>query len=677
MLKQSVYNLAGFIELRQINLDLWASQPIVDVFYSNPELAVISTPGLHTFFSRIKTNKNWVENILLTDNGEISYDLSNKFKGLQASNSDAMLKQLLNDPDLTCFAFDLPISSVSRQTLIFIKRPFVKNGRPVPGKYLAVSINPEKLQSILFKDAKVGENGFVALLVKSNQQIWTPSLVGDEIEVQNFIEASRNWQKWSDIPASYQSIDLEAHPFSGYPLAVVAVASKNEIRKPVYFLILTSISAGAVVLLIGIGVTFVLSKRTAQPLVDLAENVKQIEMDNLEQFKSNPVQSFYTEVKILNQAFTSMIEKLIFSRKELQEKNAALMALGKSLRVERNRLYTTLSCIGDGVITTDKEAAVTFMNPVAERILGCGMEAVINKPLDEAFTIINEHTRIKIENPVAEVIKSGKVVGLANHTVLINKKGKEIPINDSGAPIQDDEGNLYGVVLVFRDVTKQRNEERELRESRERLSVSLQEKEVLLREIHHRVKNNMQVISSLLSLQTNQLQDDALRDILRDVTHRVRSMALVHEKLYQSTDLAHIEFADYARSLLNYIRHAHETTETSLELELDLEPVALPVNTAVPCGLILNELFSNALKHAFAGRDNGRVTVSLRSEAQGRVRLGVGDNGIGLPDSLDWRQSPTLGLHIVQMLAEQLNADVQVVSAGGTEFMITFERSRT
>ena len=218
---------------------------------------------------------------------------------------------------------------------------------------------------------------------------------------------------------------------------------------------------------------------------------------------------------------------------------------------------------------------------------------------------------------------------------------------------------------------------RALRASEERLRSSLAEKEVLLKEIHHRVKNNMQVISSLLDLQADEVEEAAMRDIFKDVVYRVRSMAMVHEKLYQSTDLARVEFADYAQSLLGYLWRAQAAAASGVRLSLDLKPVFLPVNAAVPCGLILNELFSNALKHAFNGRNRGKVTVSLDGDRQGRVRLCVGDNGIGLPPELDWKNARSLGLRLVHMLAGQLQAAVQVANDKGTEFRITFEAPKS
>ena len=193
---------------------------------------------------------------------------------------------------------------------------------------------------------------------------------------------------------------------------------------------------------------------------------------------------------------------------------------------------------------------------------------------------------------------------------------------------------------------------------------------MLLKEVHHRVKNNLQVISSLVGLQADGSKDETVREVLRDVTYRVRSMALVHEKLYQSADLAHIDFAEYSRGLLGYLWRAHGPAAASIRLTLDLEPVTLPVDTAVPCGLILNELAGNALKHAFRGRHEGEVTVSLITEVDGRICLSVGDNGVGLPAGFDWREARSLGLHLVQMLSGQLGASVEASDGEGTRFEI-------
>ena len=212
----------------------------------------------------------------------------------------------------------------------------------------------------------------------------------------------------------------------------------------------------------------------------------------------------------------------------------------------------------------------------------------------------------------------------------------------------------------------------ELAKQVEERTRELREKEVLLKEVHHRVKNNLQVISSLVGLQADGSEDETVREVLRDVIYRVRSMALVHEKLYQSADLARIDFAEYARSLLSYLWRAHGAAAAAVRLTLDLAPVSLTVDTAIPCGLILNELAGNALKHAFRGRSDGEVTVSLQETADGRICLRVRDNGVGLPAGFDWRQARSLGLRLVQMLAGQLDGAVDVRGEEGTVFEIVF-----
>ena len=213
----------------------------------------------------------------------------------------------------------------------------------------------------------------------------------------------------------------------------------------------------------------------------------------------------------------------------------------------------------------------------------------------------------------------------------------------------------------------------ELKQAEERLQAALHEKEVMLKEIHHRVKNNLQVISSLVDLQADAIDNPALSGLFQDVRDRVRSMALVHETLYRSDNLAHVEFAEYATSLLDNLWRSHGSSANRIRLKLDLQAVSLTVGKAVPCGLILNELAVNALKHAFTDRDEGEVTVMLHTKPGGHVSLCVCDNGIGLPTGLDWRQSRSLGLRLVQMLTGQLNGTMEVKSNGGTEFRITFE----
>jgi two-component sensor histidine kinase len=201
------------------------------------------------------------------------------------------------------------------------------------------------------------------------------------------------------------------------------------------------------------------------------------------------------------------------------------------------------------------------------------------------------------------------------------------------------------------------------------LLASLRERDVLLQELHHRVKNNLQVISSLINMQVRALETGASRDALVECEARVHAIALIHEKLYESRDYARVPFAEYARDLAADIFHAASPANVSLELAV--EDVAVAVGSAIPCGLILNELITNALKHAFPDGRAGTVRVEMSPVNGTGLRLAVEDDGRGLPAGFDVGTSSSLGLHLVRMLAGQLDASLEVEATRGTCFRVT------
>ncbi|MBN2206529.1 MAG: PAS domain S-box protein, partial [Candidatus Aminicenantes bacterium] len=212
--------------------------------------------------------------------------------------------------------------------------------------------------------------------------------------------------------------------------------------------------------------------------------------------------------------------------------------------------------------------------------------------------------------------------------------------------------------------------------SEEALKSSLREKEVLLREIHHRVKNNLQVVSSLLSLQSRHLKEGEAMSFLKESQRRIRSMALVHEKLYQSKDLARIDMAGYIESLVQHLFQASRVAPSQVRFRSGIRDVALDINTAMPCGLLISELVSNALKHAFPGDRAGTIAVELRPEGEGTYVLIVRDDGAGFPEGLDYRRTDSLGMQLVLLLVEQLDGTIELAErtrAGGTEFRVRFQ----
>jgi PAS domain S-box-containing protein len=209
------------------------------------------------------------------------------------------------------------------------------------------------------------------------------------------------------------------------------------------------------------------------------------------------------------------------------------------------------------------------------------------------------------------------------------------------------------------------------KQAEEQLMASLKDKEILLREIHHRVKNNLQVICSLLSLQSHNIKGKKNIEMFRASQDRVKSMSLIHEKLYQSQDLARINSREYIQALVNGLYRSYCASPGLLDLKLDVEDISLSVDNAIPCGLILNELVSNSLKHAFPDGRKGRIRVILRSLNQNDIELVVSDNGVGLPENLDIQKTKSLGLHLVTILAEdQLHGEIKLNRNRGTEFRI-------
>ncbi|MDZ8188070.1 MAG: PAS domain S-box protein [Nostoc sp. ChiSLP02] len=221
----------------------------------------------------------------------------------------------------------------------------------------------------------------------------------------------------------------------------------------------------------------------------------------------------------------------------------------------------------------------------------------------------------------------------------------------------------------------------ELQQAEEHITASLQEKEVLLKEIHHRVKNNLGIVSSLLQMQIRRTQNPQAKLVLQDSHNRITSIALVHEKLYLSEDLANINLALYIRDLTISLFHSYKISSNKIQLDLQLENATLDIETIIPCGLIINELISNALKHAFPGDREGEIQVKFfqSSESIGNLcrsssTLIVKDNGIGLPNNINLNEAKTLGLNLIYGLVKQINATIEINSQQGTEFKICFEK---
>lgn len=246
------------------------------------------------------------------------------------------------------------------------------------------------------------------------------------------------------------------------------------------------------------------------------------------------------------------------------------------------------------------------------------------------------------------------------------KNGSEFPVEIGLNPIETDEGMMVLSAIV--DISDRKQKE-------ERIQEALREKDLLLGEIHHRVKNNLQVVHSLLSLQSSMINDGAVRGMLTDSQNRIQSMALIHQTLYQSNNFARVYFADFLEALVPTLVNSYREENKHIHVNIDAGSVYLSMNSAIPCGLLINELITNAFKHAFIDRTHGEISVSLVVVSEGWLGLTVSDNGIGLMDEIDVSNTETLGLRLVSLLSQQLEGELSIHRRNPTQFSLVFPQA--
>lgn len=287
-----------------------------------------------------------------------------------------------------------------------------------------------------------------------------------------------------------------------------------------------------------------------------------------------------------------------------------------------------------------------------DKIVGKTVYDVAPKDLADKY---HEMDKELIENGQTQIYEADvKYADGTRHNVIFNK-----------STFSDSDGYLAGLIGVMVDITQRKLAEEKLKES-------LDEKEMLLKEIHHRVKNNLMVISSLLNLQSQYIKDEEALDIFKESQNRAKSMALIHERLYRSTDLKKIDFGDYIRTLSNDLFHTYITDPTRVDLKMKVENLRIDINTIVPLGLIVNELVTNSLKHGFPEGIKGELNIDFYKEDDDFV-LVIGDTGVGLPEDLDWKNTDSLGLQLVNNLVMQIDGTITLDRSHGTEFKIRFK----
>lgn len=334
----------------------------------------------------------------------------------------------------------------------------------------------------------------------------------------------------------------------------------------------------------------------------------------------------------------------------------------RALRESEERFRNVFTQSPIGIQIYDLGWRLIDMNDASMRILGVNSveEAKKFKLFEDPLMI--EETKEKIENRQTVRFEAQfDFTTLKEKSLMDTNRTGNCYLDCLVSPLGgEDDGDQRRLVLI-QDVTERRVGE-------ERIRLSLKEKEVLLKEVHHRVKNNLQIVSSLLNLQSKYIKDSEALEMFKESRNRIRSMTLIHEKLYRSKDLANLDVAEYIQNLSANLFRSYNSGRVSLKTHVD--DILLGIDTAIPCGLIINELVSNSLKHAFPDKQ-GEILVNLHRD-DGKFTLIVRDNGIGIPQNVDFRNTDSLGLQLVCTLTDQLDGAIELNRAGGTEFKITF-----
>ncbi|MDO8870684.1 MAG: PAS domain S-box protein [Methanobacteriaceae archaeon] len=336
------------------------------------------------------------------------------------------------------------------------------------------------------------------------------------------------------------------------------------------------------------------------------------------------------------------------------------IAAEKALKESEDYYRTIFENTGSATVILEKDTIISRVNTGFETLTGYSREEIEGKKSFKDFLHPEELSKtLKYHQMRRNKIE---LAPKEYETIGFNKNGDLKYVVATIAIIPGTDKSLVSLM----DITARKTAE-------EQIIKSLEEKDVLLKEIHHRVKNNLQIISSLLNLQSYHIKDPKDLEIFKESQIRVKSMALIHEQLYQSENLASINFAEYIKNITSQLFNSYSSPASNITLNLDLQDVNLEIETAIPCGLIINELVSNSLKHAFKNRNKGKISISLNQDSE-NVVLSISDDGVGF-DLEKMNISDSLGLKLVKTLVKQLDGSLEIKSNEGSSFLISFNEA--
>ena len=343
--------------------------------------------------------------------------------------------------------------------------------------------------------------------------------------------------------------------------------------------------------------------------------------------------------------------------RDITEKKKAEEALRQS-----EEKYRSLSeASPNAIYIINRDATIAYANNYALRMLQKSITEVKGRRLMDVFPTEDADMQIQI---IVGVFQHGHDVRRDDRVTAVD--GTDRWLSSTFTPLKDDSGLVTAVMCVSYDITDRKVMENQV-------AASLREKEFLLKEIHHRVKNNLQVISSLLSMQADKATDQNVIDSLTDSQNRVKSIALVHEKLYQSKSLDQIEYGDYLNKIVNHLFDTYNVPLSRIACIVHAENIFVDINQAVPCSLIINEMLTNSLKYAFPDGAKGEIAIDFTTDGKNYM-LRYHDNGTGIPEEISFERTESLGMKLIYGLTQQLNGTVELRRGEGTTFVVTFPR---
>jgi len=376
---------------------------------------------------------------------------------------------------------------------------------------------------------------------------------------------------------------------------------------------------------------------------------------------SNPLELVSQAAKRLGEG--NLDERIDYKTKdEIGDLAEAFNTMASRLQkstVSKAYLDNIIESIQEALFVADEDGILVRANTAAAKLTGYSKEEMLQKPLTHFYNF----------RDMSEVYEQKRSHDHWFEFSLIHKNSHTIPVLFSEAELLDNNDNIVGSVAVASDITERKNAERQIR-------ASLKEKEVMLAEIHHRVKNNLAVISGLLQLQSFNTNNTDVQDALTDSQVRIQSIALVHELLYESESLAYIKYDKYISDLLKAISNMHMSGDKSIEIVTDVQPISLSINQAIPFSLLITELIVNAYKHAFNGKKTGTIHLDVKMEEGDMVTMELRDNGEGV-DIDEFNNSDSLGATLIKTLSNQLRANFKIVEGSdirGSVFRVKFER---